>query len=132
MEITFRAGKLKRKKFRIDKRTSALIREVSSIYNLPEEEVVLKALTERWEKESKNERVETLRNEIDALLAEMFELEGKWASVRYRSHTYVKENRGLAIVLAGKLGENKSLRNLLKKKRAHDDIRKVVDFYLWL
>jgi len=132
MEVLLKAGKLKKKKFKLNKHTEKLIKEVSTNYNIPEDKVVLLALQGYKEKRNRSKDIEELRNEIDALLQEMFTLEGKWASIRYKSHTYVKENRSLAIILAGYLGENKSIRNLMKKKRAHKDIEKVVDYYLWL
>ncbi len=132
MEIILRAGKLKKKKFNLSKHTENIIHEVSSRYGISEDKLLLMALMEEGENKSRGSKVEKLRREIDELLSEMFTLEGTWASIRYRSHTFVKENRGLAIVLAGELGENKSLRNLLGKERAHDDIREVVDYYLWL
>ncbi len=132
MDLLLKAGKLKKKKFKLNKHTEKLMKEISTSYNIPEEKVVSLALQEYREKKKDSEEMENLRKEIDFLLQEMFTLEGKWASIRYRSHTYVKENRSLAIILAGYLGENKSIRNLMKKKGAHRDIEEVVDYYLWL
>ncbi len=132
MELVLKAGKLKRKRFKLGKHTERLIKEISQRYSIPEERIVLNALEGHRIKKDEDEELKVLRDEIDSLLEEMFALEGKWASIRYRSHTYVKENRGLAIILSGYLGENKSLRNFIKKERAHRDMEEVVDYYLWL
>jgi hypothetical protein len=132
MDIMLKAGRLRKKKFKVNKHTENLIKEVSSKYNIPEDKVVLLALQEYKANKKEGDEIEKLRRDIDALLEEMFSLEGKWASIRYKSHTLMKENRGLAIILSGYLGENKSLRNLMKKKNIHEDIEKVVDYYLWM
>ncbi len=132
MEVLLKAGRLKKKKFKLNKHTENIIKEVSTRYNIPPEKVILLALEGYREKKKSGEEIEKLREDIDKLLEEMFSLEGKWASIRYKSHTLMKENRGLAIILSGYLGENKSLRNLMKKKNEHKDMEKVIDYYLWM
>ncbi len=132
MEILVKGGFLRKKKFKLEKYTAKLIEELSRKYKIPPEKLILMALKEEKLERERNERMKELQEKISSLLDEMFQLEGKWASIRYKSYTYAKENRTLAIILTGHLSENRSLRRILKKKNAHKDIEELVNYYLWL
>ncbi|RLF91001.1 hypothetical protein DRN82_02745 [Thermococci archaeon] len=53
---------------------------------------------------------------IERLEKELFELEGKWSSIRFKSYQLALDNKNLAIQLSGMIAENAGLRKMLGLK----------------
>ncbi len=131
--IVLRAGSIKKKKFNIEGEAEKLIQKLSKRYGMPPEELIHLAFNQNFVSPHEDtEKIKALRREINNILSEIFVLESKWAAIRYRAYTIAKENKSLAITLTGHLGENKTLRRILKRKKEYREVQELVDYYLWL
>ncbi len=132
MKIIIKSGILRRRKFTINDNNQLLIQKISKEYGLSEEYVVRMTIEGRKLQPSKNARkIENLRKEIDELNRRMFILEGEWSALRYKAHTLAKDNKTLALVLTGLLSQNRTLRRQLGLKKEYDELRKLVDYYIF-
>ena len=131
MEIIISSDLFNRKKFRVYSNNVEEIEYIAKKYKIPEEQVVHEAILSHKVKDNHSDELQRLRREIDELLKEMFNLESKWAGLRYRAYLYIKENKSYAISLAGILARNKNIRHLMKVEEDHKDISELVDKYLW-
>ncbi len=131
MRVIVKSGKRKMK-IDIDNALEEQIHRIARKYMLTEKKVLAYLLDYEFEKLLPQGNEEEIKKELEPLLDEMFALEGKWAAIRYRAYTYMKENKGIAITLSGFLGQNRNLKNMLHLPRNLEEIEEVVDYYLWL
>jgi len=132
MEILLRTNGFRKKKYRIYGNNVEEIEYLSKKLGISKENVLKDAILGNKIDENDSKEIAKLNKEINELLQEMFTLERKWAGMRYKAYLYIKENRAVAISLAGYLAKNKNIRNLMSMKREHRDIEKIVDKYLWM
>ena len=132
MEILLRTKGGRKKKCRIYSNNVEEIVYLSKKLGISKEKVLEDVILGNRVDENDNEEIAKLNDEINGLLQEMFILERKWAGMRYKAYSYIKENRAVAISLAGHLAKNKNIRNLMNMKREHKDMEKIVDKYLWM
>lgn len=132
MEILLKTKGGRKKKCRIYSNNVEEIVYLSKKLGISKEKVLEDVILGNRVDENDNEEIAKLNDEINVLLQEMFILERKWAGMRYKAYSYIKENRAVAISLAGHLANNKNIRNLMNMKREHKDMEKIVDKYLWM
>ncbi len=132
MEILLRTKGGRKKKCRIYSNNVEEIEYLSKKLGISKEKVLEDVILGNRVDENDSEEIAKLNDEINGLLQEMFILERKWAGMRYKAYSYIKENRAVAISLAGYLAKNKNIRNLMNMKREHKDMEKIVDKYLWM
>ncbi len=132
MEILLRTKGGRKKKCRIYSNNMEEIEYLSKKLGISKEKVLEDVILGNRVDENDSEEIAKLNDEINELLQEMFILERKWAGMRYKAYSYIKENRAVAISLAGYLAKNKNIRNLMNMKREHKDMEKIVDKYLWM
>ena len=132
MEILLRTKGGRKKKCRIYSNNVEEIEYLSKKLGISKEKVLEDVILGNRVDENDSEEIAKLNDEINGLLQEMFILERKWAGMRYKAYSYIKENRAVAISLAGHLAKNKNIRNLMNMKREHKDMEKIVDKYLWM
>ena len=131
-EIILKSGYLRRKHFKIDDDTEKYLSKIANDYNLTEEQVISLAIgNDKAEVKGNKNKIKELRKEIDALLQEMFSVEGEWSAIRYKSHTLTKDLKTLAVVLIGQLSQNRTLRRQLNKKPKYEELRKKAEYYLF-
>jgi len=74
---------------------------------------------------------ESLKGKIQELEKEVWELEKKWAPLRYKAYGVGEDNKILAIELSGLMAENSQLKRFLRKKAKQDlELRKLVSYYI--
>lgn len=132
MEILLKTKGGRKKKCRIYTNNVGEIEYLSKKLGISKEKVLEDVILGNRVDENDSEEIAKLNDEINVLLQEMFILERKWAGMRYKAYSYIKENRAVAISLAGHLANNKNIRNLMNMKREHKDMEKIVDKYLWM
>ncbi|EDY36306.1 hypothetical protein ABOONEI_2293 [Aciduliprofundum boonei T469] len=132
MEILLKTKGGRKKKRRIYSNNVEEIEYLSKKLGISKEKVLEDVILGNRVDENDSEEIAKLNDEINVLLQEMFILERKWAGMRYKAYSYIKENRAVAISLAGHLANNKNIRNLMNMKREHKDMEKIVDKYLWM
>ena len=132
MEILLKTKGGRKKKCRIYTNNVEEIEYLSKKLGISKEKVLEDVILGNRVDENDSEEIAKLNDEINGLLQEMFILERKWAGMRYKAYSYMKENRAVAISLAGYLAKNKNIRNLMNMKREHKDMEKIVDKYLWM
>ncbi len=131
-EVTITAGKLRKRKFKLSEENENIIKELAEKYGLSAEEIMKHALNDDAPMITENvEELNKLREEINALLRDMFIIEGKWSAIRYKSHTLTKDVKSLAVALIGELNQNRMLRKQLKKEKKYDELRKKAEYYLF-
>jgi NhaP-type Na+/H+ and K+/H+ antiporter len=99
---------------------------------VPPEKFLEEVILGKGLKDNHRSDIKSINDEINNILEEMFVLERKWAGLRYKAYSYIKENRAIAIKLAGYLAKNKNIRHMMGMKREHQGIEKIVDKYLWM
>ncbi|MDI3474561.1 MAG: hypothetical protein PWQ79_423 [Thermococcaceae archaeon] len=73
----------------------------------------------------------TLEEEISELERALYELEGKWSPLKFKSYYLAMDNQNLAIQLSGMIAENKRLRKMLgKPERDFSDVEGLIHYYL--
>jgi len=73
----------------------------------------------------------SLREEIRTLEKKVWELEKKWAPLRYKAYGVSEDNKLLAIELASLMAENFQLKRFLKKKtKASSELRRLISYYI--
>ncbi|ADD08439.1 hypothetical protein [Candidatus Aciduliprofundum boonei] len=132
MEILLKTKGGRKKKCRIYTNNVGEIEYLSKKLGISKEKVLEDVILGNRVDDDDSEEIAKLNDEINGLLQEMFILERKWAGMRYKAYSYMKENRAVAISLAGYLAKNKNIRNLMNMKREHKDMEKIVDKYLWM
>ncbi len=124
-KVLIRSGMLKKKYFKLSMKNKKLIHKISEDYGLAEEKILLYALGDEIPEIIGNvQKVEELRREIDSLQRKMFDIEGMWSAIRYKSYALMKDLKALSVSLLGELNQNRTLRRQLKKESKYDDVRK--------
>jgi uncharacterized protein (UPF0297 family) len=74
-----------------------------------------------------------LEEEISGLERELYELEGKWSPLKFKTYYLVLDNQNLGIQLSGMIAENKRLRKMLSKpERDFSKVEELIHYYLSL
>ncbi|WP_087036541.1 hypothetical protein [Thermococcus litoralis] len=75
--------------------------------------------------------IEKLKEEVNQLQQKLYEIEGKWASLKFTSYGIAADNKNLAIQLSGLISENKRLRKVLRREeKDYTSIEKLIRYYL--
>ena len=132
VEVMIKSGIFKKRIFKINKDTQTLIRRISEEYKLSEDEIIRMSINnEKVPQSGDAKKIESLKKEIDELNKRMFILEGEWSAMRYKAHTLANDNKMLAVVLTGLLSQNKTLRRQLGLKIEYNELRELIDYYLF-
>ncbi|ASJ16957.1 hypothetical protein A3L04_07655 [Thermococcus chitonophagus] len=105
MKVVFKASRWN--KVSIDVPEKALKMIEKSDFELIE---VIKAICNG---ELENEFLNDNFEKIEKLEKELFELEGRWSSIRFKAYQLALDNKNLAIQLSGMIAENARLRKML-------------------
>ncbi|WP_461863465.1 hypothetical protein [Thermococcus sp.] len=74
---------------------------------------------------------EELEKEIDSLERELYELEGKWSPLKFKTYYIAMDNQNLAIQISGLIAENKRLRKMLgKEDKDYSEIERLIHYYM--
>ncbi|NJE84264.1 hypothetical protein E3E23_00170 [Thermococcus sp. CX2] len=120
--------------FRVQDETLERIEELCERYGFRLEEAIRIILLHGYvddEVDADEEAFEKLEKEIDALEKELYELEGKWSPLKFRSYYIALDNQNLGIQLSGMIAENKRLREMLgKEERDFSEVEKLIHYYM--
>ncbi|NJE10447.1 hypothetical protein [Thermococcus sp. MAR1] len=135
MKLTVRPKKgWRRVTFRILDETFEEIMELCERYDFRPEEAVRIILLHGYlddDPEANETAFKRLKEEIARLDAELYELEGKWSPLKFRSYYIALDNQNLAIQLSAMIAENKRLRERLGlPKRDYSEVEKKIRYYL--
>ncbi len=73
----------------------------------------------------------SLERQIEALKGRLYELEGKWSPLKFRTYYLAMDNQNLAIQLSGMLAENRRLRERLGlPPQEHPEVEEKIHYYL--
>ena len=134
MDIVVRYGR-KKMKIPLSSTISGRIEEISQKYDKSPIDILNMMLNSKFEDHSLPSvagEIEEHKKELEKILKYTFMLESKYAALKYETHTYVKENKALAITLSGLVSENKSLRRRMKLPLQDlKKVEKLIDEYLF-
>ena len=132
-DIVIRYGKLKKKRFTVNKENWELIRKISEKFDVsPERVVEMSLLDENRESEGNEKRINELQDELLHLQKEMFVIEGEWSALRYKSYRIAHDLKSQSVVLIGLVNQNRTLRRQLKMEEKYKDIRELAEHYLFM
>jgi len=105
------------------------IERISEKYNKPPEKIL--QIIFRGEFKEPSEEYNSLKEEINVLEKKVWELEKRWAPLRYKAYGLSEDNKILAIELSGLMAENFQLKRFLRKKVKPDfELRKLISYYI--
>ncbi|NJD99655.1 hypothetical protein E3E26_07650 [Thermococcus sp. LS1] len=135
MKITVKPRRgWRRVTFRVPDETLERIEELCERYGFRLEEAIRIILLHGYVDDgvdADEEAFEKLEKEIDALEKELYELEGKWSPLKFRSYYIALDNQNLGIQLSGMIAENKRLRKVLgKEERNFSEVEKLIHYYM--
>ncbi|ANF23478.1 hypothetical protein [Thermococcus piezophilus] len=135
MKITVKPRRgWRRVTFRIPDETLKRIEELCERYGFRPEEAIRIILLQGYVNDgvdADEEAFEKLEKDIDALEKELYELEGKWSPLKFRSYYIALDNQNLGIQLSGMMAENKRLRKLLGKEgRDFSEVEELIHYYM--
>ncbi|AJC70968.1 hypothetical protein X802_01295 [Thermococcus guaymasensis DSM 11113] len=120
--------------FKIPDDTFEKIGELCDRYGFREEEAIRIILLHGYledDPRANEETFERLREEISQLKKELYELEGKWSPLKFKTYYIAIDNQNLAIQLSGMIAENKRLRERLGlPKRDYGEVEEKIRYYL--
>ncbi|AEC50927.1 hypothetical protein PNA2_0009 [Pyrococcus sp. NA2] len=77
------------------------------------------------------DEIKLMEKQIKELEEKLYELEGKWSSLRFRAYQLSLDNRNLAIQVSGLIAENRRLREIMNlPQRDFEEIEKLLRYYL--
>ncbi|NJE76106.1 ribbon-helix-helix protein, CopG family [Thermococcus sp. ES12] len=135
MKLTVRPKKgWRRVTFRIPDEIMERIKELCERYGFRVEEAIRIVLLHGYLEDDPNANQETferLKEEISRLEKELYELEGKWSPLKFRSYYIALDNQNLAIQLSAMIAENRRLRERLGlPERDYSEVEKKIHYYL--
>ncbi|NJE41995.1 hypothetical protein [Thermococcus sp. GR6] len=135
MKITVKPWRgWRRVTFRVLDETLKRIEELCERYGFRLEEAIRIILLRGYvddRVDADEEAFEKLEKETDALEKELYELEGKWSSLKFRSYYIALDNQNLGIQLSGMIAENKRLRKVLgKEERDFSEVKELIHYYM--
>jgi len=120
--------------FKIPDDTFEKIGELCDRYGFRVEEAIRIILLHGYledDPRANEETFERLREEISQLKKELYELEGKWSPLKFKTYYIAIDNQNLAIQLSGMIAENKRLRERLGlPKRDYGEVEEKIRYYL--
>ncbi|MCD6372578.1 MAG: hypothetical protein J7L37_03400 [Thermococcus sp.] len=120
--------------FKISDETFEKIRELCERYDFGVEEAIRIILLHGYledDPRANEETFERLREEISHLEKELYELEGKWSPLKFKTYYIALDNQNLAIQLSRMIAENKRLRKRLRlPMRDYSGIEEKIHYHL--
>ncbi|WP_297497051.1 hypothetical protein [Thermococcus sp.] len=133
MKITVWArGKWRKVTFNVPDELWERIEEVSRKWGFRPEEAVRIILLDGYLSEEVDEKeIGGLEREIENLEERLYELEGKWSPLKFRSYYSALDNQNLAITLSGLIAENRRLRKMLNlPERDFSRAEELIHYYM--
>ncbi|AFK22909.1 hypothetical protein [Pyrococcus sp. ST04] len=129
MKVIFRASRIKKVTIEIPDNVVKLVEE--SGFDI-KEFVLNLAKNETFEFENISEEdIDTVKREISRLERELFNIEGKWASLKFQTYGLTRDNKNLSIQISGMIAENKRLREMLGlPPNDYTQIKELIRYYL--
>jgi len=108
------------------------IKTLADEYGFRLEEVLRIILIDGFTEESVNkEELKKVEEEIKGLERQLYELEGKWSPMKFKTYYVALDNQNLAIQLSGMLAENKRLRKQLGLPEVdREELEKLIHYYM--
>jgi small-conductance mechanosensitive channel len=133
MKITVKSrSRWRRVTFNVPDDTFERIRKLAKRYGFRMDEVLRIILLHGYINHTENaEDPEKLEAEISELERELYELEGKWSPLKFKTYYLALDNQNLGIQLSGMIAENRRLRKMLgKPERDFSEVERLIRYYL--
>lgn len=135
MKITVRPKRgWRRVTFRIPDETFEKIGELCERYGFRVDEALRIILLHGYlddDPEANETTFKKLQEDIGRLSAELYELEGKWSPLKFRSYYLAMDDQNLAIQLSAMIAENKRLRERLGlPQKDYGEVEEKIHYYL--
>jgi hypothetical protein len=130
--IVWARGKWRKVSFSVPDELWERIEETARKWGFrPEEAVRIILLDGYLSEEVSDEEIKKLEKEIEKIEERLYELEGKWSPLKFRTYYSALDNQNLAITLSGLIAENKRLRKILGLPgRDYSRAEKLIRYYL--
>jgi len=117
--------------FNIDDETFRRIELIGHKYGFRMDEIIRILIKGDFLTKREEHDVEMLMEEIKRLERELYEIEGRWAPLKFSTFEIARDNQNLAIQLSGLIAENKRLRRMLnKEEKDYSDIEELIHYYM--
>lgn len=132
VSVTVRAGRFKRLKIDFSDETFSQIQRLAKKYGFRTDEALKILLLGDFLDENVNEKgLEHLEARLEDLERELYELEGKWSPLKFKTYYLAMDNQNLAIQISAMIAQNKRLRERLGKPRPdYSKIESLIHYYL--
>ncbi len=127
-----KAGKIRRKTFRLKGEVESLLEEMQENFGIAPEKAIEMALLGQAAGKGEGKNAGKMKEELLNLQREMFEIEREWSPLKYEVHTLAHEIKPLAISLMGLLNENRTLRRILVMEEKYGDARILAEKYIFM
>ncbi|WP_099210946.1 ribbon-helix-helix domain-containing protein [Thermococcus henrietii] len=133
MKITVWAkGRWRKVSFTIPDDLWRRIEEVSKKHGFRIEEALRVILLDGYvDEEVNDEELRRIEEEINGLEEKLYELEGHWSPLKFKTYYSAMDNQNLAIMLSGMIAENKRLRKMLgMPERDYSKVEELIHYYM--
>ncbi len=128
-------GRWKKLRITVDRETLKRVKEMARKYGFRVDDAIKMLLRgdfiEDVPPEATDEAIEELKHKAEVLKKELYELEGKWSPLKFKTYYLAMDNQNLAIQLSAMIAHNKRLRKSLgMEERDYSGLEEKIHYYL--